>query len=114
VLKKLVQQGGALLTAAQIGAANAAATAACDVQADDVVTDGIVADPRACTFSATANICGKAGAPAAPTASPRPRPRRSTGSGMVRAIILAAGSGFHTIAASVSVHRRVYPVAPRK
>jgi Tannase and feruloyl esterase len=66
VLKKLVQQGGALPTAAQIGAANAAATAACDVQADDVVTDGIVADPRACTFSAAANICGKAGAPAAP------------------------------------------------
>ena len=66
VLKKLVQQGGTLPTATQISAANAAATAACDVQADDVVKDGIVADPRACTFSAAANICGKAGAPAAP------------------------------------------------
>jgi len=30
------------------------------------VADGIVADPRACTFSATANICGKPGAPVAP------------------------------------------------
>jgi hypothetical protein len=66
VLKKLVQQGGALPTSAQISAANAAATAACDVQGKDKLADGIVADPRACTFSATANICGKVGAPLPP------------------------------------------------
>jgi feruloyl esterase len=66
VLKKLVQQGGALPSAAQISAANTAATAACDVQADDAVIDGVVADPRVCKFGAAANICGKANAPAAP------------------------------------------------
>ena len=67
VLKKLVQKGGTLPTTAQINAANAAATASCDVSTGaDTVVDGIVADPRACTFSAAANICGAAGAPAAP------------------------------------------------
>jgi hypothetical protein len=67
VLRKLALQKGnvaAPIAAAQISAANAAATAACD--AADGVVDGIVADPRACTWSATNNICGKPGAPAAP------------------------------------------------
>jgi len=40
----------------------ASAIAACD--AADGVTDGIIGDPRACTFSAKANICGAPGAPA--------------------------------------------------
>lgn len=66
VLKKLVQQGGTIPTAVQRDAANAAATASCDVQGGDTVADGIVADPRACRFSAKANICGAPGAPAAP------------------------------------------------
>jgi len=66
VLKKLVQQGGTLPTSAQISAANAAATAACDIQGKDTLADGVVADPRACTFSATANICGTPGAPLPP------------------------------------------------
>ena len=66
VLKKLVQQGGVLPTTAQLAAANTAATNTCDVQGSDTVADGIVADPRACTFSAAANVCGVAGAPDAP------------------------------------------------
>ena len=37
------------------------AVAACD--AADGVSDGIIDDPRACTFSAKANICGAPGAP---------------------------------------------------
>jgi hypothetical protein len=42
-------------------AATAAAVAACD--ANDGVTDGIIDDPRTCTFSAQANVCGMPGAP---------------------------------------------------
>jgi hypothetical protein len=64
VFKKLVQKGGKLPSGDQIAAVNAAAVAACDVEGDDSVKDGLIADPRACTFSATANICGKPGAPA--------------------------------------------------
>lgn len=48
----------------KLNAATNAAIAACD--ALDGVTDGLVSDPRACTFSATANICGNPGAPNAP------------------------------------------------
>jgi hypothetical protein len=66
VFKKLVQQGGTLPTDAQFAAATNAATAACDVMGLDTVQDGLVADSRACTFSAKANICGAATAPAAP------------------------------------------------
>ena len=66
VFKKLVQQGGTLPTSAQFTAVTNAATAACDVLGPDTVADGIVDDPRACTFSAKANICGAATAPAAP------------------------------------------------
>jgi len=67
VFKKLVQKGDVLPTSAQMTAVNAAATAACDITTGaDTVADGIVADPRSCTFSAQANVCGVAGAPAAP------------------------------------------------
>ena len=66
VYKKLVQQGGTLPTSAQFTVVTNAATAACDVMGQDTVADGIVADPRACTFSAKANICGASTAPAAP------------------------------------------------
>lgn len=52
------------VTSAKFNAANASAIAACDSL--DGVSDGILSDPRACTFNATANICGAPGAPAAP------------------------------------------------
>jgi Tannase and feruloyl esterase len=58
--------GDTLYTAAQYNAATASAIAACDVLGTDTVTDGVVDDPRLCTFSATNNICGNAGAPASP------------------------------------------------
>lgn len=60
VVKKKVAQQTTAITAGQVTAANVAATAAC------AYVDGIVADPRACTWSATNNICGQPGAPAAP------------------------------------------------
>jgi len=50
------------VTAAKFAAANASAIAACDP--NDGVVDGVLADPRACTFDARANICGSPGAPA--------------------------------------------------
>jgi hypothetical protein len=40
----------------------ASAVAACD--AADGVSDGVIDEPRACTFSAKANVCGAPGAPA--------------------------------------------------
>jgi len=66
VVKAKLAPLGKTLTSAQIAAANTSAIAACDRQRMDKVADGIIADPRACTFSATANICGGPGAPAAP------------------------------------------------
>jgi hypothetical protein len=73
VWKKLVQLGGTVPTPAQESALNTAITAACDVDVHmpgglDAVADGIVQDPRLCAlhFSAQANVCGVAGAPAAP------------------------------------------------
>lgn len=54
---------GAPIAAAKLNQASASAVAACD--AADGVADGIIDDPRTCKFSATANICGAATAPAA-------------------------------------------------
>ena len=64
VFKKMVQQGGTMPTLGQKTALTAAVYAACDYL--DGVTDGIINDPRQCDFKATANICGKPTAPAAP------------------------------------------------
>jgi feruloyl esterase len=54
--------GTAGLANAKITAANNAAIAACD--ANDGVVDGIINEPRRCTFSARANVCGEPTAPA--------------------------------------------------
>jgi len=53
---------GAPIAAAKLTRATASAVAACD--AADGVVDGILDDARRCNFSATANICGAATAPA--------------------------------------------------
>jgi len=60
VMKDLV---GAPISAAKLNQASASAVAACD--AADGVTDGVIDDPRTCTFSARANVCGEPTAPAA-------------------------------------------------
>jgi hypothetical protein len=60
VMKDLV---GGPISQAKLSQATASAVAACD--AADGVADGVIDDPRACTFSATANVCGAPGAPAA-------------------------------------------------
>ena len=60
VMKDLV---GAPIAAAKLTQATASAVAACD--GNDGVVDGVIDEPRACTFSAKANICGAPGAPAA-------------------------------------------------
>ncbi len=59
VMKDLV---GAPISAAKLNQASASAVAACD--AADGVTDGVIDDPRTCTFSARANVCGEPTAPA--------------------------------------------------
>jgi len=64
VFKKMRQQGGTMPTTGQETALTAAVFTACDSL--DGVTDGIISDPRQCDFKATANICGKPTAPAAP------------------------------------------------
>lgn len=70
VLRKLVQLDGsaALPTNDQQTALYNAIVKACDVDGTDTVADGIIADPRVCTmhFTAAANVCGVAGAPARP------------------------------------------------
>jgi hypothetical protein len=52
---------GAAISPAKLAQVRASAVAACD--AADGVTDGIIDDPRACHFSARANVCGTATAP---------------------------------------------------
>jgi hypothetical protein len=54
---------GGPIAAAKLNQATASAVAACD--AADGVTDGVIDEPRACTFSAKANVCGAPTAPAA-------------------------------------------------
>ncbi len=59
VMKDLV---GGPIAQTKLNQATASAVAACD--AADGVVDGVIDEPRACTFSATANICGAPTAPA--------------------------------------------------
>ena len=65
--RKKVAQKTTAITQGQVDAANTAANAAC-AAVDGITVNGtsIMNDPRACTWSATNNICGKPGAPAAP------------------------------------------------
>jgi len=67
IVRKKVAQKTTAITQAQLNAANTAAKAACSA-VDGVTVNGvpIMNDPRACTWSATQNICGSPGAPAAP------------------------------------------------
>jgi hypothetical protein len=60
VMKDLV---GSPIAAAKLNQATASAIAACD--ANDGVVDGVIDDPRTCSFSAQANVCGTPTAPAA-------------------------------------------------
>jgi Tannase and feruloyl esterase len=60
VMRDLV---GGPIASAKLAQATASAVAACD--AADGVTDGVIDEPRACKFSAKANICGTSTAPAA-------------------------------------------------
>jgi hypothetical protein len=60
VMKDLV---GGPIAGAKLTQATSSAVAACDAQ--DGVIDGIIDDPRTCRFSAKANVCGTATAPAA-------------------------------------------------
>src|SRR5262245_51485993 len=53
---------GGPISLAKLAQTQASAVQACD--AADSVTDGIIDDPRTCTFSAAANICGAPNAPA--------------------------------------------------
>jgi hypothetical protein len=59
---------GAPIAVAKLNQASASAVTACD--AVDGVVDGIIDDPRSCKFSATANLCGAATAPAANCLTP--------------------------------------------
>lgn len=54
---------GGPIAAAKLAQATASAVAACD--AADGVSDGVIDEPRQCTFSAQANVCGAPTAPAA-------------------------------------------------
>ena len=70
VMKDLV---GGPIAAAKLNQATASAVAACD--AADGVTDGVIDDPRTCSFSAMANVCGTPTAPAANCLTARRSPR---------------------------------------
>jgi len=59
VMRELV---GGPIAAAKLNQATTSAVAACD--AADGVVDGLIEDPRTCTFSAHANVCGQPTAPA--------------------------------------------------
>jgi hypothetical protein len=54
---------GGPIAAAKLNQATTSAIQACDM--NDGVSDGIIDDPRTCTFSARANVCGMPTAPAA-------------------------------------------------
>jgi len=58
VMKDLV---GGPIAGAKLAQTTASAVAACD--ANDGVVDGVIDEPRTCTFSAKANICGASTAP---------------------------------------------------
>jgi Tannase and feruloyl esterase len=66
VVKAKLTPLGKSLSSGQISAANTSAIAACDRERLDKVGDGIIADPRSCTFSAAANVCGNPNAPSPP------------------------------------------------
>ena len=70
VMKDLV---GGPIAAAKLNQATASAVAACD--AADGVVDGVIDDPRTCTFSAKANVCGT------PDGTGRQLPERRRGGG---------------------------------
>lgn len=53
---------GSVIPSAKLNQATSSAIAACD--GNDGVVDGLIDDPRTCSFSATANICGAPTAPA--------------------------------------------------
>jgi len=59
VMKELA---GGPIASSKLAQVTASAVAACD--ANDGVTDGVIDDPRTCTFSAKANVCGSPTAPA--------------------------------------------------
>jgi len=54
---------GAPIAAAKLNQATTSAIDACDL--NDGVADRVIDDPRTCTFSAQANVCGVSGAPTA-------------------------------------------------
>ncbi len=99
VMKDLV---GGPIAAAKLNQATASAVAACD--AADGVTDGVIDDPRTCSFSAMANVCGTPTAPAANCLT-APKPSPSTRSGTGRAMPTEPRSG------SASIAARVFPAS---
>ena len=59
---------GAPIASAKLNQTTASAVAACD--AADGVVDGVIDEPRACKFSAQANVCGASTAPASNCLTP--------------------------------------------